>query len=776
MAIATMFRLTQIPSTGNERMFGKSNGSSGWSMYLNSAGRLQVTSAGVANLFYAFTADDVGKTFIALWTRNASTAELWLYSAGWAGPRLAWADTDGVGAPATTSWGTYIGVMQNGTTQTSNTDITESADIIGCGYSSQYLNEAQVTTFMAACVSEGTLHAGASFPGAVSVYQAANGLENDQVGANDMVRVENGGPLTDVTFAPAYPGSELDVYVTWGQSNRRGAQDSSDFADVAGVDYTVAVPGVRYAFEPSTVLGPLDDSNATTGTASEVSLGRALLDAGRSPVILKHGAGGTTLYEDWDPDDPGIEWSNGVNHFYDTIPMLDKGVIRCMSWAQGESDAAIGEEANSLAYETNLDNLFTKYRTEFADYLHPDFRFLLIRLNPADGAQDSSAYPYIDNIRTAQEAVAASRSDVLIIDMDLAVTTDGIHWDAAGLVGMGFAESRAILNDSDAVAYNGIDIQAPEIDGVPTITGTPTVGQTVTVTPAEAVGAPIPTNALQLYRDGVAISGASGTEAFDYVPIEADEDAILTAVQVSTNSEGSDSATSAGFGPIEAASTWTPGDFTNIRAYWRADDISQSGTNLVQFNDQIGSQHLPVWPGQTPQVVSDPAHFNGEQHVLFDGTQLCFMNNLDIVSDDVFTFFWIAKLVSSPNGARPMCFNGVGFKPRMLGTTLNRVYMDVPEGGGSIATQTLNERGIILAWENGVETKSYRGGTLEDSDASTAAKATLSTVADFSLGGYINNSAHAHVRIVEAGILGAMPTPSELTEWNNYLARYGAQV
>lgn len=84
---------------------------------------------------------------------------------------------------------------------------------------------------------------------------------------------------------------------------------------------------------------------------------------------------------------------------------------------------------------------------------------------------------------------------------------------------------------------------APVNRSLPLINGTPTVGQTLSATAGAWSGKPAPTYGYQWLRDAVPISGATSST---YELQAADYGKVISVTVVATNSEGSDSATSAG--------------------------------------------------------------------------------------------------------------------------------------------------------------------------------------------------------------------------------------
>lgn len=95
--------------------------------------------------------------------------------------------------------------------------------------------------------------------------------------------------------------------------------------------------------------------------------------------------------------------------------------FRGLIWVQGEEDAK--SASASASYQTSLGTLFGKYRTTF-----PNLPICIVKLagdfTPLSGSAD-----YIDEIRAAQEAYAASDSLCAIIDADEydGLQHDGVH-------------------------------------------------------------------------------------------------------------------------------------------------------------------------------------------------------------------------------------------------------------------------------------------------------------------------------------------------------------
>ncbi len=108
--------------------------------------------------------------------------------------------------------------------------------------------------------------------------------------------------------------------------------------------------------------------------------------------------------------------------------------------------------------------------------------------------------------------------------------------------------THGTANDTSAGTANVV--WAPSFGGTVTATGTGDVGQVLTATTGSPQGYPAPTATYQWKRGGVNISGAT---ASTYTLVQADTGENITVEVTLTNTEGSDSQTSAAVGPINGA-------------------------------------------------------------------------------------------------------------------------------------------------------------------------------------------------------------------------------
>jgi len=210
-AVETMslaLSLTPSTPTATEYVWSKARGdTSGWGFLQSTGGtsglgRLIFQSGGV-HLEFSYEAEHIGRPMHFLAQRNGSVAELWARD----GEGLAvLVDSDSSpGTPTTTAWGHAFGLYQIGTAGNSGSTESSSCGIMGGGYGTTFLDAAQVEAFFDACALQSSVPSGSAYPGAVAVYQAAPGLEVDQVGSTNLVvREYVPGDLTEVEITTDY--------------------------------------------------------------------------------------------------------------------------------------------------------------------------------------------------------------------------------------------------------------------------------------------------------------------------------------------------------------------------------------------------------------------------------------------------------------------------------------------------------------------------------------------------------------------------------------------
>jgi hypothetical protein len=197
--------------------------------------------------------------------------------------------------------------------------------------------------------------------------------------------------------------------------------------------------------------------NITTGHGVELTLGREL--AGRlsdDVAILKFAWNGTNLAStsgllDWNVNSQGEYYDSLVAETRTALSHLQTdlgttGTVAGFFWLQGGADAYPGM---AELYEANLLALVDAARDEWGHNLpvvllqeHKDL------INWKHPVIPPIEEPYLEEIRAAQQNVAAKAQLVQLVDVDdLPLTTDSNHFDSARLqlVGQRFAEAYMAL-------------------------------------------------------------------------------------------------------------------------------------------------------------------------------------------------------------------------------------------------------------------------------------------------------------------------------------------
>jgi cysteine-rich repeat protein len=120
--------------------------------------------------------------------------------------------------------------------------------------------------------------------------------------------------------------------------------------------------------------------------------------------------------------------------------MGQAGEVSAFFWMQGEADAGSAEWA--AAYEANLTQFVAQVQ---ADFSAPHLPFVRGRLN-VHIDMGVAARPFLDTVRAAQEAVAATLPRTVMVDTDdLALNGDLVQFSAAGQMGLGQRFADAFL-------------------------------------------------------------------------------------------------------------------------------------------------------------------------------------------------------------------------------------------------------------------------------------------------------------------------------------------
>jgi exodeoxyribonuclease III len=284
------------------------------------------------------------------------------------------------------------------------------------------------------------------------------------------LRQSHRGPESD-------PRSVVDVYLLAGQSNMEGIGRAGHLPGAATphafLFHTTAVGAPENA-ERWLPLGPAGWCHSPTGGFGvEVGLGAALAHghAERPIYLIKHAVGGTSIYGDWDPSSgPQFLW------FKETVEralgkLTDQGrhpVIRGIFWQQGEADAK--DPQNAQIYSRLLGNFIVRTRAMLREYApegRPDrIRFVVGQVIPdaTPGSNAHTSYPFRDDVRAAQLAVARNLRNVVTVPTNASFEThasdgdgyrdkDNVHFNEAGLTKLAGAMAAAYFaEDAEAGA------------------------------------------------------------------------------------------------------------------------------------------------------------------------------------------------------------------------------------------------------------------------------------------------------------------------------------
>jgi len=232
--------------------------------------------------------------------------------------------------------------------------------------------------------------------------------------------------------------SPLEVYILAGQSNMDARAHRRDLppdlqeprADILfyyDVTWTALAPGSSSRPSPPDGFGP------------EISFGRSMADRSvekRRVGLIKHSKGGTSLAADWQPD-TGAQYRLFVAKIKGALASLarDKRTfeLRGLVWMQGERDATTAVDA--VNYEKNLRSFLSHIRSTLSA---PDLPIVIGRIY-------APSKPFRTEVRSAQERVSATTSNVVLVDTDDLGLLDVIHFDAPAQIELGRRFAKALL-------------------------------------------------------------------------------------------------------------------------------------------------------------------------------------------------------------------------------------------------------------------------------------------------------------------------------------------
>jgi hypothetical protein len=234
-------------------------------------------------------------------------------------------------------------------------------------------------------------------------------------------------------------GDHLKVVLQGGQSNALGRAPTSGLSTTP---VNLQLPQNDVVFYHGTTLTTLRPGTGRSSTefGPEVTFGRAIADAAPTVkyAIVKYAAGGTNLYNQWNPQTgtvyetfrntvtAGLAALHAAGHTTEIVGMI---------WHQGENDALDGQNGT---YDANLTNFIADIRQRYGANL--PFVIGEIRY---DEPRNSPAFKAISD---AQKAVAARLTNCAFIAGNDLTFFDRFHFDASGQMILGRRFAEAFLN------------------------------------------------------------------------------------------------------------------------------------------------------------------------------------------------------------------------------------------------------------------------------------------------------------------------------------------
>jgi hypothetical protein len=173
-----------------------------------------------------------------------------------------------------------------------------------------------------------------------------------------------------------------------------------------------------------------------SGFGPEIAFASVMAEQlGHSIGIIKHSRGGTNLHRQWNPADEKSlfgELTKKVKAARAARPIEVVGML----WVQGGADSKTKLMAN--AYSANLKQLVTRSRVEFGT---PEMAFLSGRIP----AKSDKVKPFWKAVRQAQQDLKMDNYAWVNCD-DITTGSDGIHYDAKGMVTLGQRQAKMMEN------------------------------------------------------------------------------------------------------------------------------------------------------------------------------------------------------------------------------------------------------------------------------------------------------------------------------------------
>jgi iduronate 2-sulfatase len=216
---------------------------------------------------------------------------------------------------------------------------------------------------------------------------------------------------------------QADVRIAYSNSDRRGPYATDGFVPLEP-GYSVP-PGTKQRKLPGDTFGP------------EVSFGRAVADANSKDriVLVKFSEGGTSLHNDWMPDNDKSLYPQLLAFVRQSLKALtdagEKPRLAGMIWHQGESDASLPQGE----YQRLLTEFIARVRRDLGV---ADLPFVIGEVYD-NGRRD--------RVRAGQRAIATAVPNVHFVSVDGLKTADqGTHFETTSQIELGKRLAAPLLH------------------------------------------------------------------------------------------------------------------------------------------------------------------------------------------------------------------------------------------------------------------------------------------------------------------------------------------
>lgn len=320
----------------------------------------------------------------------------------------------------------------------------------------------------------------------------------------------NEAQVYDIT---AQVDGPLDIHITGGQSNLVGASGITGFATAASVERRALILS---GFE-STSQGRLTDgsgstinSNLTSGfgvgvptpisdptphsslnsfgvspvTAMATAICNSGTEAGRTPLFIAAGDGGSRIDVEWNPDGDARAWDLMIAQIDYALSLNPANRVRSMFWCQGESNRSVDPSSYAPQLKDRIDRLRTSYG---------NFPVVIMEIGGDPDSVDGSTGPNTTAMILEQQKLATGSGDASELadcayvprPTGWALETDATHFTATTNVVRGQEAAAAMIALLGGSAPESIGIGAMTIGSTFTIgplgVGSMTIGSTFTI-------------------------------------------------------------------------------------------------------------------------------------------------------------------------------------------------------------------------------------------------------------------------------------------------------